>query len=61
MRRDLSPPRQLVLSGMLEEQADEVAAGHSRPSPRAGALSERGWVMLLLSEATLATVGVRSL
>jgi ribosomal protein L11 methyltransferase len=44
------PPRTLLLSGLLDEEADEVAAAFA-PLRECRRLSDRGWTALLLEDA----------
>jgi ribosomal protein L11 methyltransferase len=44
------PPHVLILSGLLDHEADEVAAAFA-PMRERRRLSLRGWTALLLSEA----------
>ena len=49
-----SPPRALIVSGLLEGEADEAAAAFSPLSERAR-LAERGWAALLLERTQFAS------
>jgi ribosomal protein L11 methyltransferase len=42
------PPRAAVVSGLLDEEADEVAAAFAGGLPERGRVSRRGWTALLL-------------
>jgi ribosomal protein L11 methyltransferase len=44
----LDPPEQLILSGLLDEEADEVAAAFA-PLVERRRLSDKGWTALLLT------------
>jgi ribosomal protein L11 methylase PrmA len=42
------PPRAAIVSGLLDEEADEVAAAFVRGLPERDRVSRRGWTALLL-------------
>jgi ribosomal protein L11 methyltransferase len=44
------PPRALIVSGLLDEEADEVAAAFV-PLREHGRLSDKGWTALLLTQS----------
>jgi ribosomal protein L11 methylase PrmA len=46
-------PRALIVSGLLDEEADEAAAAFGPALEERRRLSDRGWTALLLTRAAL--------